>query len=93
MNRTLFYYVSQMVVGGGLTLIGVSNIVSSDSDGFVLSISSALMIIGGVGILLGNGYHILNGNTDRIDIGRVSFWLSIVGAVLILLAGVVSLAI
>ncbi|ELY68095.1 hypothetical protein C489_08835 [Natrinema versiforme JCM 10478] len=82
-----------MIVGCGLALIAVSNIVSGDSDGFVLSISSALMIVGGIGILLGNGYHVLNGDTDRIDIGPVSFWLSIVGAVLILLAGVVSLAI
>lgn len=82
-----------MIVGGGLALIGVSNVVSGKSDGFVLPLSSTLMIVGGVGILLGNGYHVLSGDTDRIDIGRVSFWLSILGAVLILLAGVVSLAI
>jgi hypothetical protein len=82
-----------MVVGVGLTLIAISNIVSDDLDGFVMPVSTALMIVGGVGILLGNGYHILNENTDRVDIGPVSFWLSIVAAVLILLAGVLSVAV
>jgi hypothetical protein len=91
-NRPLVYHVSQMTVGVGLALIGGSNLVTGDPDGLVIPLSSALMIVGGVGILLGNGSHVLHGNADRVDVGPVSFWLSIAGAVLVLLAGVVSLA-
>ncbi|WP_254761765.1 hypothetical protein [Natrinema marinum] len=93
MNRPFVYHVSQMVVGVGLALIAVSNVVTDDLDGFVMPVSTALLIVGGVGILLGNGYHILNENADRVDVGPVSFWLSVVAAVLVLLAGVLSLAV
>ncbi|KDE57962.1 hypothetical protein EL22_08205 [Halostagnicola sp. A56] len=93
MDRPLVYHVSQMIVGCGLILLGISSVVAGDLDGFLIPGTTALMIVGGVGILLGNGYHIWNENTDRVDIGPVSFWLSIVGAVLILLAGVLSLAV
>jgi len=80
-----------MVVGGGLAMIAVSNILSGTPDGVRLSIGSVLMIVGGVGILVGNGYHVLNGNIDRVDLGPVSIWLSVVAAILIFLAGVLSL--
>ncbi|MBZ6494208.1 hypothetical protein [Natrinema longum] len=93
MNRPVVYHISQMVVGVGLALIAVSNVVTGDLDGVVMPVSTALMIIGGVGIVLGNGYHLLNENADRVDVGPVSFWLSIVAAVLILIAGVLSFAV
>ena len=91
MDRSLLYHVSQMVVGGGLAMIAVSNILSGNPDGAGLSIGSVLMIVGGVGILVGNGYHVLNGNVDRVDLGPVSVWLSVAAAILIFLAGVLSL--
>ena len=91
MDRSLLYHVSQMVVGGGLAMIAVSNLLSGTPDGVRLSIGSVLMIVGGVGILVGNGYHVLNGNIDRVDLGPVSIWLSVVAAILIFLAGVLSL--
>ena len=91
MDRSLLYHVSQMVVGGGLAMIAVSNLLSGTPDGVRLSIGSVLMIVGGVGILVGNGYHVLNGNIGRVDLGPVSIWLSVVAAILIFLAGVLSL--
>ncbi|TMT87467.1 hypothetical protein E2L06_13105 [Haloterrigena sp. H1] len=91
MDRSLLYHVSQMVVGGGLAMIAVSNLLSGTPDGVRLSIGSVLMIVGGVGILVGNGYHVLNGNIDRVDLDPVSIWLSVVAAILIFLAGVLSL--
>jgi len=90
-DRSLLYHVSQMVVGGGLAMIAVSNLLSGTPDGVRLSIGSVLMIVGGVGILVGNGYHVLNGNIDRVDLDPVSIWLSVVAAILIFLAGVLSL--
>ncbi|WP_092929820.1 hypothetical protein [Natrinema hispanicum] len=91
MDRSLLYHVSQMVVGGGLVMIAVSNFLSGTPDGVRLSISSVLMIVGGVGMLVGNCYHVLNGNVDRVELGPVSIWLSVVAAILILLAGVLQL--
>lgn len=93
MNRPLGYHISQMVVGVGLALIAVSDVVTADHAGFVIPISTALMIVGGVGILLGNGYHVLTDNADRVDMAPVSFWLSVIAAVFVLLAGVLSLAV
>ncbi|WP_090618514.1 hypothetical protein [Natrinema salaciae] len=92
MDRALVYHVSQMVVGGGFTMIGVSTIQPSDPDGAVGSISAALMIVGGIGMLLGNGYYVLTSNTDRVELGPVTFWVSVAGAVLVFLAGMLSLA-
>ena len=89
MNRALLYYASQVVTGGAFVLFAASNVLS---NGAGVSIPTALMIIGGAGMILGSGYHVLHSNYDRVELGTTTFWLAIAGAVLVLVAAVLSVA-
>jgi len=87
-NRLLVYHVSQIVVGGGLLLFAVSSVMGNGLDDAFDGIFVALMGISGIGIVLVNCYQLLRSDADPPELTPAVFRLSVAGAGLMVLAGI-----
>jgi hypothetical protein len=80
--------VSQIVVGGGLLLFAVSSVMGNELDDAFDGIFVALMGISGIGIVLVNCYQLLRSDADPPELTPSVFRLSVAGAGLMVLAGI-----
>ncbi len=73
MNRSVLYRFSQVIAGGCLTVLAISGVWSNDLDSTIMLVTIAGALVGGVGMILGNSYYVLNPAADGFEPGPVPY--------------------
>lgn len=92
MNRPLVYHASQMIVGGGLLLFAIASVLGDGFDDAFHGIIATMMVISGGGIMLVNSYQLLRSDADPVELTPALFWLTVVGAGLVVLGLILQVA-
>ncbi|ADB60420.1 hypothetical protein Htur_1534 [Haloterrigena turkmenica DSM 5511] len=82
-REVYLYYVSMAVCGGSLGFIGLSGLLSGG-----LGVVPVLLTIGGLGMVAGSVFEALSGAPKKSVPDRRLLWLTVAGAVLAIVGGV-----